>query len=98
MVIEPLERKLAAILCADVAGYSCLTGEDDDATHRTLNEYLDLLSKTIEDHRGRVMHYAGDAVLAKFAAVVDVLSCTVGIVRHGRCATYSYTLLESLTL
>ncbi len=79
MGIEHLERKLAAILYADVAGYSRLTGEDEDATHRTLSAYLDLLSKTIEDHRGRVMHYAGDAVLAKFNAVVDALSCAVAI-------------------
>ncbi|MEE8216880.1 MAG: hypothetical protein V3S77_08945, partial [Acidiferrobacterales bacterium] len=52
---EPLERKLAAILYADVAGYSRLTGEDEDATHRTLSAYLDLISRTVEDHRGRVM-------------------------------------------
>jgi adenylate cyclase len=56
------ERKLAAILYADVAGYSRLTGEDEDATHRTLSEYLDLISRTVEDHRGRVMHYAGHVV------------------------------------
>jgi TolB-like protein/Tfp pilus assembly protein PilF len=79
MGTEPLERKLAAILYADVAGYSRLTGEDEDATHRTLSEYLDLISRTVEDHRGRVMHYAGDAVLAKFDAVVDALSSAVAI-------------------
>ena len=79
MGAEPLQRKLAAILYADVAGYSRLTGEDEDATHRTLSEYLDLLSKTIAAHRGQVMHYAGDAMLAKFDAVVDVLSSAVAI-------------------
>ncbi len=77
MVSERLPRKLAAILYADVAGYSRLTGEDEDTTHRHLREYLDLISKTIEDHRGEVMHYAGDAVLAKFDAVVDALSSAV---------------------
>ena len=70
MGTEPLERKLAAILYADVAGYARLTGEDEDATHRTLSAYLDLIAKTIADHHGQVMHYAGDAVLAKFDAVV----------------------------
>jgi adenylate cyclase len=40
MESEPLPRKLAAILYADVAGYSRLTGEDEDATHRRLSEYL----------------------------------------------------------
>jgi len=76
---DRLPRKLAAILYADVAGYSRLTGEDEDATHRTLSEYLDLISSTIESHRGQVMHYAGDAVLAKFDAVVDAMSAAVAI-------------------
>ncbi len=76
---ERLPRKLAAILYADVAGYSRLTGEDEDATHRTLREYLDLIASTIESHRGQVMHYAGDAVLAQFTAVLDALSSAVTI-------------------
>jgi TolB-like protein/class 3 adenylate cyclase/Flp pilus assembly protein TadD len=77
-----LPRKLAAVLYADVAGYSRLTGQDEDATHRRLREYLDLISTTVEDHRGRVMHYAGDAVLAMFDAVVDALSCAAQIQRE----------------
>ncbi|MFQ6022106.1 MAG: tetratricopeptide repeat protein [Acidiferrobacterales bacterium] len=76
---QRLPRKLAAILYADVAGYSRLTGDDEDATHRRLRDYLDLISKTIEDHHGQVMHYAGDAVLAKFDAVVDALSSAVSV-------------------
>ena len=76
---ERLPRKLAAILYAEVAGYSRLTGDDEDATHRLLTEYLDLISAAVEGHRGRVMHYAGDAVLAKFEAVVDALSSAVSI-------------------
>ena len=76
---ERLPRRLAAILYADVAGYSRLTGEDEDATHRSLSEYLDLISSTVDQHRGRVMHYAGDAVLAKFDAVIDALSGAVAI-------------------
>ena len=76
---EHLPRKLVAILYADVAGYSRLTGEDEDATHRTLSEYLDLIASTIESHRGQVMHYAGDAALAKFDAVVDAMSAAVAI-------------------
>jgi class 3 adenylate cyclase len=76
---DRLPRKLAAILYADVAGYSRLTGEDEDATHRTLSESLDLIANAIESHRGLVMHYAGDAVLAKFDAVVDALSSAVTI-------------------
>jgi TolB-like protein len=77
--IERLPRKLAVILYADVAGYSRLTGEDEDATHRTLSAYLDLMADVIGHHRGRVMHYAGDAVLAMFDAVVDALDCAIAI-------------------
>jgi adenylate cyclase len=76
---EILPRKLVAILYADVAGYSRLTGEDEDATHRTLTEYLDLISTSIESHHGKVMHYAGDAVLAKFDAVVNAISAAIAI-------------------
>ena len=76
---DRLPRKLAAILYADVASYSRLTGEDEDATHRTLSEYLDLISASVDSHSGQVMHYAGDAVLAKFDAVVDSMSAAVSI-------------------
>ena len=76
---DRLPRRLAAILYADVAGYSRLTGEDEDATHRTLSEFLDLVSITIESHGGQVMHYAGDAVLARFDAVVDAMLSAVAI-------------------
>lgn len=76
---DRLPRKLAAILYADVAGYSRLTGEDEDATHHTLSEYLDLITATIKSHGGQVMHYAGDAVLAQFSAVVDALNAAVTI-------------------
>ena len=60
---ERLPRKLAAILYADVAGYSRLTGDDEDATHLRLRDYLDLFAKTIENHHGQVMHYAGTRYL-----------------------------------
>ncbi len=76
---DRLPRKLAAILYADVAGYSRLTGEDEDTTHRRLTEYLDQIAVTIARHGGRVMHYAGDAVLAMFEAVVDAVSCAAHI-------------------
>jgi class 3 adenylate cyclase/pimeloyl-ACP methyl ester carboxylesterase len=76
---DRLPRKLAAILYADVADYSRLTGEDEDATHRRLREYLDFISASVEAQHGKVMHYAGDAVLAMFAAVADALSCAATI-------------------
>ena len=72
-----LPRKLAAILYADVAEYSRLTGENEDVTHHTLRECLDRLSTTIESHEGSVVHYAGDAVLARFDAALDALSAAI---------------------
>jgi TolB-like protein/class 3 adenylate cyclase/DNA-binding winged helix-turn-helix (wHTH) protein len=76
---DRLPRKLAAILYADVAGYSRLTVDDEDATHRILSRYLDFIAETIGFHNGQVMHYAGDAVLARFDAVVDALSSAISI-------------------
>ena len=73
----PLPHKLAAILYADVEGYSRLTGADEAGTHRTLSAYLDLFAETIKAHRGEVKHYAGDAVLADFSTVSDALNCAV---------------------
>ncbi len=79
---KPLERRLAAILYADVAGYSRLTGEDEEGTHRRLRAYLDAITGAIEGHGGTVMHYAGDAVLADFPSVVDSLICALNIQRE----------------
>lgn len=76
---DKLPRKLAAILYADVADYSRLTGEDEDATHRRLSEYLDLASNSIGHHQGKVVHYAGDAVLADFSTVTNALECATSI-------------------
>ena len=76
---DDLKRKLAVILYADVAGYSRLTGSDEEGTHRILRDYLDLISASIENHNGRVVHYAGDAVLADFGTVVDALNCATEI-------------------
>ena len=72
-----MERKLTAILYADVAGYSRLTGADDEGTVETLKIHLGALIKAIEHHGGRVVNTAGDAVLAEFASVVTALKCAV---------------------
>lgn len=74
-----LPRKLVAILYADVAGYSRLTGENEDITHLALTRHLDFISSSIESHNGKVMHYAGDAVLASFDAVVNSISAAISI-------------------
>ena len=77
MESDRLPRKLVAILYADVAGYSRLTGEDEDGTHRRLSTYLDLVSDSIRSGNGTVVHYAGDAVLAQFPTASEALACAV---------------------
>lgn len=79
MSSENLERKLTAILYADVAGYSRLTGQDEVGTHRTLSRYLDIITGEIEGREGRVVHFAGDAVLAEFASVMASFETAVAI-------------------
>lgn len=79
MSSDSLPRKLAAIVYADVAGYSRLTGEDEEGTHRRLSRYLDIISESVAVHEGRVVHYAGDAVLADFNTVSAALSCAVAV-------------------
>jgi adenylate cyclase len=74
-----VKRKLAAILSADVKGYSRLMGEDEKGTVRTLNAYKEVMSGLIQHHRGRVVDAPGDNVLAEFASVVDAVECAVEI-------------------
>jgi adenylate cyclase len=61
------ERELTAILCADVYGYSCLMGEDAEATLRTLTSHRKLIDSQIAHHHGRFVNSVGDNVLAEFA-------------------------------
>jgi adenylate cyclase len=74
-----VERKLAAILCADVFGYSRLMGEDEEATLRTLTSQRKLIDSAIEQHHGRFVNSAGDSVLAEFVSVVEAVNCAVDI-------------------
>jgi adenylate cyclase len=76
---QTYERKLTAILSADVEGYSRLMGEDEDATIRTLTTYRELIATVIEKHRGRVVDSPGDNLLAEFGSVVDSVRCAVEI-------------------
>jgi adenylate cyclase len=74
-----VERKLTAILCADVFGYSRLMGADEEATLRTLSAYRKIIDSLIEHHRGRFIGSAGDSVLAEFTSVVEAVNCAVEI-------------------
>lgn len=79
-----VERRLAAIFSADVAGYSRLMGADEVATVRTLTTYREVMSAFIQQHRGRVVDSPGDNILAEFSSVVDALQCAVEIQRELR--------------
>lgn len=79
MADKGLLRKLAAVLYADVAGYSRLTGADEEGTHQVLGDYLDLFAADIGKHGGRVVHYAGDAVLAEFPSVTNAISSAMAV-------------------
>src|SRR6476469_7745026 len=74
-----MERKLAAILSTDVAGYSRLMGDNEEATIRTLTAYRAVISSLIQQYRGRVIDSPGDNLLAEFASVVDAVRCAVEI-------------------
>ncbi len=81
MAEKTVSRKLAAIFYADVSGYSRLTGEDEVGTHRLLSQYLDVMSNTVAECGGNVVHYAGDAMLADFASVIAAVECAVSVQR-----------------
>jgi adenylate cyclase len=74
-----MERRLAAILSADVEGYSRLMGDDEAATVRTITQYRELIATAVAGHGGRVVDAPGDNVLAEFASVVDAVQCAVDI-------------------
>jgi class 3 adenylate cyclase len=69
MTPEKFKRKLTAILSADVKGYSCLMGEDEELTLRTSNAYKEVMGSFIQQYRDRIVGGAGDSVLAEFASV-----------------------------
>src|SRR6516162_6940869 len=75
-------RRLAAILAADVAGYSRLMGADEEGTHARLQAHLrELVDPKIEEHRGRIVKNTGDGFLAEFPSVVDAVRCAVEVQR-----------------
>ena len=75
-------RRLAAILAADVVGYSRLMGADEEGTHERLKAHLqELVDPKIRERHGRVVKNTGDGLLAEFASVVDAVRCAVEVQR-----------------
>jgi class 3 adenylate cyclase len=76
---ENPSRKLAAILAADIVGYSVLMGADEPRTVRDLKGHQTVVLPMVAEHGGRVIDTAGDGILAEFASVVNALECAVAI-------------------
>jgi hypothetical protein len=76
---QPVERRLAAILAADVAGYSRLMGADDAGTAQALREHRAAADPFIAQHGGRIVKTTGDGVLIEFGSVVGAVQCAVGL-------------------
>ena len=82
MVEARVERRLAAILAADVAGYSRLMGTDEEGTLRQLKAHRkELVDPKITEHRGHIVKTTGDGMLVEFVSVVDAVRCAVDIQR-----------------
>ncbi len=80
MPATPVQRRLAAILAADVAGYSRLMGEDEEGTFAALTAHItELIEPCIAEYRGRVVKTTGDGLLAEFASVIDAVRAAVAI-------------------
>jgi class 3 adenylate cyclase len=82
LATERVERRLTAILAADVAGYSRLMGADEEGTLAQLKVHRQaLIDPKITEHRGRIVKTTGDGMLVEFASVVDALRCAVEVQR-----------------
>ncbi len=80
---ERIERRLAAILAADVAGYSRLIGEDEEGRHAALTSLRrEVSDPKIAEHRGRIVKSTGDGLLVEFPSAVDAVRCAVEIQRE----------------
>jgi adenylate cyclase len=87
---QPVERKLAAILAADIAGYSRLVGRDEEGTLARLRALRrELIDPTIAEHRGRIFKTTGDGMLVEFASVVDAVRCAIAV--HTQASRYALT-------
>jgi class 3 adenylate cyclase len=80
MAEQPVERRLAAILAADVAGYGRLMGADEEGTLARLNAHrTEFLEPTVAEYRGRVVKRTGDGILVEFGSAVDAARCAIKV-------------------
>ena len=79
MAEAPVQRRLSAILAADIAGYSALMGADEARTVRDLKAHQTVVLPLIGEFGGRIIDTAGDGILAEFPSVVNAVNCAVSI-------------------
>lgn len=79
MSVNPVKRKLAAILAADAVGYSRMMAADEEGTMKILSAHRSMIDGIIEFHEGRIINTAGDSVLAEFASPTQAVRCAVEI-------------------
>ncbi len=84
MTAQELKRRLTAILCADVVGYSRLMQDDEAAMLKTLESYKTLIYELVAQHRGRVVDFPEDNLIVDFASVVDAVQCAVEMQKEVR--------------
>lgn len=85
-----MKRKIAAILAADIAGYSRLMAEDEEETLRRLGSYRAVLADFVARYGGRIFNTAGDATLAEFQSAVDAIRCAVDVQESLRTRNLAY--------
>jgi class 3 adenylate cyclase len=103
--VEPVERKLAAILAADVVGYSRLMGEDEAGTLARLKQHRrELIDPGIAEHKGRIVKTTGDGILIEFPSVVEAVACASrcsaawpSAIRRRPCIRGSYSVSASIS-
>src|SRR5262245_30999882 len=79
MPLQGAQRRLAAILAADAAGYSRLMEADEEATIAKFNACREMVGRIVADHTGRVFGGAGDSLVAEFASAVEAVRCAINI-------------------
>jgi class 3 adenylate cyclase len=85
-----MKRKIAAIMAADIAGYSKLVAEDEEETLRRLSSYRAVFEDFISRFSGRIFNTAGDAVLAEFPSAVEAVRCTIDVQESLRTRNLAY--------
>jgi adenylate cyclase len=99
LATERVERRLAAILAADVVGYSRLMEADEEGTHERFTAHCrQLVDPKIKEHRGRIVKNTGDGMLAEFPSVVDAVRCAAEIQRAMLDRSSSFASASTLAM